>query len=67
MLNFEYCECGCHCHSASSKGMNYSIYNDLRGSYKVYNGHGRWGVLIGDFDAFRKAAAAAQKHFDDTP
>jgi hypothetical protein len=29
-LQFEYCECGCHCHSGISKGIEYSIYDDLK-------------------------------------
>jgi hypothetical protein len=69
-LQFEYCECGCHCHSASSKGIGYSIYNDLtsKKSLTVRRGHGIYGVQIGPkFSDWNEAVKAAQDDWDKIP
>jgi hypothetical protein len=70
-IDFEYCECGCKCYSAGSKGIGYSIYWDLSdkpGGFKLWQGHGRYGVAIGNgFDSLKQAEKAAQKHFDAIP
>lgn len=64
-LNFYYCECGCKCHFAQSKGISYSIFNDLKGRYYLYRGHGRSiSVPMGFFSSFKAAEEKAQHDWD---
>lgn len=62
-LNFEYCECGCHCYSASSKGIGYTIYNDLKGNFHLVRGH-KYGVDMGIHKDLKVAEDLAQKDWD---
>ena len=69
-LQFEYCECGCKCHSGHSKGIGYSIYNDLksRAAFTLRRGHGLYGTQIGPkYKTFQEAVMAAQADYDLIP
>lgn len=69
-IQFEYCECGCHCHAAYSKGIGYTIYNDLKSkkSLTVRRGHGIYGIQIGPkFSDWNEAVKAAQDDWDKIP
>ncbi len=69
-LQFEYCECGCHCHSGSSKGIEYSIYNDLKSKlpFTVRRGHSWMGSQIGPkYATWEEAVMAAQNDWDKIP
>ncbi len=69
-LQFEYCECGCKCHSGSSKGIGYSIFNDLKSRlpFVVRRGHGWMGTQIGPkYATFTEAVMAAQADWDSIP
>lgn len=69
-LQFEYCECGCKCHSGTSKGVQYSIFNSLRGPlpFMVRRGHGGWGPEIGSkYATWKEAVQAAQDDWDKIP
>lgn len=66
-LEFEYCECGCKCSSAGSKGIYYSLYNDLKGNYTLRRGHGHYGHELGIFQDYKKAVETAQKDWDEQP
>ena len=69
-LQFEYCECGCKSHSGSSKGIGYSIHNDLKSKlpFTVRRGHGWMGTQIGPKVAtFGEAVRAAQADWDKIP
>lgn len=63
-LKFEYCECGCHCFTASSKGIGYTIYDDLKGNLHLVRGH-KYGAELGTFKDYEEAEAVAQKDWDD--
>jgi hypothetical protein len=69
-LQFEYCECGCKCHSGSSKGLEYSIYNDLKNklAFTLTRGHGWRGPQVGPrYANFSEAVMAAQADWDKIP
>lgn len=69
-LQFEYCECGCKCHSGASKGIGYSIFNDLKSklAFTLKRGHGWMGTQIGPkYATFQEAVMAAQADFDSIP
>jgi hypothetical protein len=69
-LQFEYCECGCKCHSGSSKGIGYSIFNDLKSklAFTLKRGHGWMGTQIGPkYATFSEAVIAAQADWDKIP
>jgi hypothetical protein len=70
-LQFEYCECGCKCHTASSKGIEYSLYNDLNPSkltFTLRRGHSWMGTQIGPkYATFQEAVIAAQNDWDKIP
>ena len=69
-LKFTYCECGCHCFTAVSKGMEYSIFNDLlkpKMTHHLYLGHGRYGERLGSFATSEYAKKWAQYDYDKTP
>jgi hypothetical protein len=69
-IQFEYCECGCHCHAAQSKGIDYTIYNSLKGNtpLSLRRGHGVFGRQIGPLrDSFEECVKAAQDDFDKIP
>jgi len=69
-LQFEYCECGCHCHTAMSKGVDYSIYNDLESKlpFTVRRGHSWMGIQIGPkYATWDEAVKAAQDDWDKIP
>ena len=69
-LQFEYCECGCHCHTATSKGIGYSIYNDLESKlpFTTRRGHSWMGIQIGPkYKTWDEAVKAAQDDWDKIP
>lgn len=69
-LQFEYCECGCHCHSAVSKGIEYSIFNDLKSKlpFTTRRGHSWMGTQIGPkYATWEEAVKAAQDDWDKIP
>ena len=69
-LQFEYCECGCKCHEAHSKGIGYSLHNDLKSKlpFTLRRGHGWMGTQIGPkYGTFQEAVIAAQADFDKIP
>lgn len=70
-LKFVYCECGCHCHQASyplmGKTLDFSIYNDLRGTFTLRLGHGVSGAVTCTQPSFAKAAEQAIKVVEADP
>lgn len=69
-IQFEYCECGCHCHAAYSKGIGYTIYNNLekKNAFSLRRGHGILGTQLGPkYNDFHDAVVAAQADFDNIP
>jgi hypothetical protein len=69
-IQFEYCECGCKCHSAESKGIGYSLHNDLKSklAFTLRRGHSWMGNQIGPrYATFQEAVIAAQEDFDKIP
>ncbi len=69
-IQFEYCECGCHCHAAASKGIKYTIYNNLekKNAFSLRRGHGFLVHQIGPKrNSFQECVEAAQKDFDNIP
>ncbi len=69
-IQFEYCECGCHCHAAYSKGIGYTIYNNLekKNAFSLRRGHGILGTQIGPKrNSFEECVKAAQEDFDNIP
>lgn len=65
-LDWDYCECGCKGHSVSIGSLHYWIGHDLTASKKGFclvEGHGYiLGKVLGDYDSFKEADGAAQRH-----
>jgi hypothetical protein len=58
-MRFEYCECGCHGSVANVGEMAFTIFDDLKGNFTLYQGHGRYGIELGkskDYRALTKIA-----------
>lgn len=66
-IDFDYCECGCKCYSAGSKGIEYSVYWDLKSKFILRRGHGHYGLDLGTFNSLKVAEKFAQDHFDKIP
>ena len=68
-IQFEYCECGCHGSASYIEGFKagwgpqYWVYNDLRGNYELYRGHGRYGGKVGDFKSYQKVLDLVNEQF----
>lgn len=52
---FEYCECGCHGH----QWRDFWLFNDLKGTFYLHQGHGWLSPLIGKFKSFKEAESHA--------
>jgi len=61
-LKFYYCECGCKGAQASAGPLHYWIYNDLRGTFTLRQGHGHLGTKLGEFKSHESATWAANDH-----
>lgn len=59
-LNFEYCECGCHCYVAEFGSRCFTIFWDLKKSYRLFHGHG-FGALIKDCTSMEQAEKIANE------
>jgi hypothetical protein len=60
-VKWSYCECGCHGHEAGVGHMSYWIFYDLKDTFYLHSGHGRYAPLVGQFKSFDEAAEAAQE------
>lgn len=70
-LDFKYCECGCHCsvasHPVMGETLDFTIYNDLRGNFTLYKGHGTLGPQVDIKPSFEAAAELAAKMVEQHP
>ena len=58
-LRWKYCECGCHGHEVGAKGLQLWLFNDLKGSFFLHEGHGFISQRLGVFSSFEEADNAA--------
>ncbi len=70
-LDFKYCECGCHCsvasHPVMGETLEFTIYNDLKGHFSLYEGHGTLGRKFDVKTSFGAAAGLAAKMVEQHP
>ena len=68
MLSWKYCECGCKCYSVMVGSQQYSVFNNLRGTFYLDLGHragaGALGTFISFEDADREVRRLARPQFE---
>jgi hypothetical protein len=58
---WNYCECGCKGSEVSIGAYYFWLYNDIKGSYHLHQGHSQYSPKIGQYNKMSEATSTVKK------